>query len=163
MADESVAGDVGGGARAGVDHRLRRGAIQRGHPADRFAEIARSWGCDVDVFDVEWGTVHDPEGIAERVRAATGAPFRLGRERFQRGMFEDGADGDLHGKTVAHGGAQPRGHQTEQELYAQAQKIPLGRIGQAEDLVGPTIFLASDAARFITGQTLLVNGGSIMW
>jgi NAD(P)-dependent dehydrogenase (short-subunit alcohol dehydrogenase family) len=59
--------------------------------------------------------------------------------------------------------AQPRGHQTEQELYAQAQKIPLGRIGQPEDLVGPAIFLASDAARFITGQTLLVNGGSIMW
>lgn len=59
--------------------------------------------------------------------------------------------------------AQPRGHQTEQELYAQAQKVPLGRIGQPEDLVGPAIFLASDAARFITGQTLLVNGGSIMW
>jgi 3-oxoacyl-[acyl-carrier protein] reductase len=59
--------------------------------------------------------------------------------------------------------AQPRGHQTEEELYAQAQKIPLGRIGQPEDLVGPAIFLASDAARFITGQTLLVNGGSIMW
>lgn len=59
--------------------------------------------------------------------------------------------------------AQPRGHQTEQELYAQAQKVPLGRIGQPEDLVGPAIFLASDAARFVTGQTLLVNGGSIMW
>ena len=59
--------------------------------------------------------------------------------------------------------AQPRGHQTEEQIYAQAQKIPLGRIGQPEDLVGPAIFLASDAASFITGQTILVNGGSIMW
>jgi 3-oxoacyl-[acyl-carrier protein] reductase len=59
--------------------------------------------------------------------------------------------------------AQPRGHQTEEQIYAQGQKIPLGRIGQPEDLVGPAIFLASDAAGFITGQTLLVNGGSIMW
>jgi 3-oxoacyl-[acyl-carrier protein] reductase len=59
--------------------------------------------------------------------------------------------------------AQPRGHQTEEQIYAQGQKIPLGRIGQPEDLVGPAIFLASDAASFITGQTLLVNGGSIMW
>jgi NAD(P)-dependent dehydrogenase (short-subunit alcohol dehydrogenase family) len=42
-------------------------------------------------------------------------------------------------------------------------KIPLGRIGQPEDLVGTAVFLASDAADFITGQTVIVNGGSIMW
>jgi len=59
--------------------------------------------------------------------------------------------------------AQPRGHQTEEQIYAQGQRIPLGRIGQPEDLVGPAIFLASDAAGFITGQTILVNGGGIMW
>src|SRR5262245_27588037 len=59
--------------------------------------------------------------------------------------------------------AQPRGHQTEEQIYAQAQRIPLGRIGRPEDLVGPAIFLASDAASFVTGQTILVNGGSIMW
>jgi NAD(P)-dependent dehydrogenase (short-subunit alcohol dehydrogenase family) len=59
--------------------------------------------------------------------------------------------------------AQPRGHQSEEQIYAQAQKIPLGRIGQPEDLVGTDVFLASDAAAFITGQTIIVNGGSIMW
>jgi L-rhamnose 1-dehydrogenase len=48
-------------------------------------------------------------------------------------------------------------------MYAQGQRIPLGRIGQPEDLVGPAVFLASDAAAFVTGQTILVNGGSIMW
>jgi 3-oxoacyl-[acyl-carrier protein] reductase len=59
--------------------------------------------------------------------------------------------------------AQPRGHQSEEQIYAQAQKVPLGRIGQPEDLVGAAVFLASDAAAFITGQTVIVNGGSIMW
>lgn len=59
--------------------------------------------------------------------------------------------------------AQPRGHQTEEQIYAQGQRIPLGRIGQPEDLVGPAVFLASDASAFITGQTIMVNGGSIMW
>jgi 3-oxoacyl-[acyl-carrier protein] reductase len=59
--------------------------------------------------------------------------------------------------------AQPRGHQSEEQIYAQAEKIPLGRIGQPEDLVGTAVFLASDAAAFITGQTVIVNGGSIMW
>lgn len=59
--------------------------------------------------------------------------------------------------------AQPRGHQSEEQIYAQGRRIPLGRIGQPEDLAGPAVFLASDAARFITGQTILANGGAIMW
>ena len=59
--------------------------------------------------------------------------------------------------------AQPRGHQTEEQIYAQGERIPLGRIGQPEDLVGPAVFLASAAAGFITGQTILANGGGIMW
>jgi len=38
-------------------------------------------------------------------------------------------------------------------------RIPMGRLGQPEDLVGPVIFLASDMARYITGITLPVDGG----
>ncbi|MSQ69904.1 MAG: SDR family oxidoreductase [Betaproteobacteria bacterium] len=39
--------------------------------------------------------------------------------------------------------------------------IPLGRIAVEDDVVGPILFLASDAARYITGQTLHINGGRI--
>ena len=39
--------------------------------------------------------------------------------------------------------------------------IPLGRLAVADDVVGPVLFLMSDAARFMTGQTLHVNGGRI--
>lgn len=59
--------------------------------------------------------------------------------------------------------AQPRGHSTEAELYARAATIPLGRIGRPEDMAKAAVFLASDRAGFITGQTLLVNGGGVMW
>lgn len=38
-------------------------------------------------------------------------------------------------------------------------RIPLGRIGQPSDLVGVTVFLASAASSFITGQIILVDGG----
>lgn len=41
-------------------------------------------------------------------------------------------------------------------------RIPLGRIGLPDDIVGATIFLASDAAAYITGQVLHVNGGMLM-
>lgn len=41
-------------------------------------------------------------------------------------------------------------------------RIPLGRLGQPEDMVGPTVFLASDMARYVTGAALLVDGGAFV-
>lgn len=38
-------------------------------------------------------------------------------------------------------------------------RIPLGRVGETEDLVGPALLLCSDAASFVTGQVLFVDGG----
>jgi NAD(P)-dependent dehydrogenase (short-subunit alcohol dehydrogenase family) len=38
---------------------------------------------------------------------------------------------------------------------------PLGRLGQPEDLLGALAFLVSDESAFVTGQTLLVNGGRL--
>jgi NAD(P)-dependent dehydrogenase (short-subunit alcohol dehydrogenase family) len=46
----------------------------------------------------------------------------------------------------------PRGH----ELL---MRTPMGRFGNTEELVGAAIFLASDGASFVTGQTLVVDGG----
>lgn len=42
------------------------------------------------------------------------------------------------------------------------QKIPMGRLGSAADVANAVLFLASDAAAYITGQTLHVNGGMAM-
>lgn len=39
------------------------------------------------------------------------------------------------------------------------ERTPMGRWGTPEDLVGPALFLASDAARFVTGVVLPVDGG----
>lgn len=39
------------------------------------------------------------------------------------------------------------------------QRVPLGRLGQPEDMVGPIVFLASDMAAYVTGAALLVDGG----
>lgn len=50
----------------------------------------------------------------------------------------------------------------EARILAEIPTIPLGRLGVAEDLVGTVLFLCSDAAAYVTGQTIHVNGGKIM-
>ncbi|MDG2242131.1 MAG: SDR family oxidoreductase [Rhodospirillaceae bacterium] len=43
-----------------------------------------------------------------------------------------------------------------------AARTPLGRLGEPEDIAGVASFLASDAARFITGQVIVVDGGALI-
>lgn len=58
---------------------------------------------------------------------------------------------------------QPRGAGiTDEELYARGSQIPMGRIGQPQDVADTVAFLLSDNAQYITGQSLAVNGGAIM-
>ncbi|MGQ9600209.1 MAG: SDR family NAD(P)-dependent oxidoreductase [Anaerolineae bacterium] len=53
----------------------------------------------------------------------------------------------------------------EDEAFSQEvlRNIPLGRIGEVEDVLGAILFLASPAADLITGHTLLVDGGWTAW
>lgn len=43
-----------------------------------------------------------------------------------------------------------------------ASRVPLGRLGAAADIAGAMLFLASELASYITGQTLVVDGGSTL-
>ncbi|OPA90996.1 3-ketoacyl-ACP reductase [Pseudomonas fluorescens] len=43
-----------------------------------------------------------------------------------------------------------------------ANRVPLGRLGAPEDIAGAMLFLASDLAAYITGQTIIVDGGSTL-
>ena len=43
-----------------------------------------------------------------------------------------------------------------------AKKIPLGRIGNVEDVVSLVLFISSEDSNYITGQTLVVDGGLFM-
>ena len=52
--------------------------------------------------------------------------------------------------------------ENEERLDLQLKKIPLRRIGTPHDMAGPTLFLASDLASFITGQVLVVDGGRLL-
>jgi len=55
---------------------------------------------------------------------------------------------------------QPRGHSTEEQLYAKSKDIPLGRIGAPRDMAQAVEFLLGPLSSYVTGQDIRVNGGS---
>jgi NAD(P)-dependent dehydrogenase (short-subunit alcohol dehydrogenase family) len=52
-----------------------------------------------------------------------------------------------------------RGEQDPDFTRKYTERVPLGRMAEPADLVGPLLFLASDASAYMTGQNLLVDGG----
>jgi NAD(P)-dependent dehydrogenase (short-subunit alcohol dehydrogenase family) len=53
--------------------------------------------------------------------------------------------------------------QPKEFLDAYAQRLPLGRMADAQEVVGPVVFLASDASSYVTGANLVADGGWSAW
>ena len=56
-----------------------------------------------------------------------------------------------------------RGPENPEYMKELTKRIPLGRIGKPNDLLGTAILLASDASSYITGQNFVVDGGWSVW
>ena len=50
----------------------------------------------------------------------------------------------------------------ENQIQLALKSIPLGKMGSTEDIAGAVLFLASDLSNYITGQTIVVDGGMVM-
>jgi NAD(P)-dependent dehydrogenase (short-subunit alcohol dehydrogenase family) len=104
-----------------------------GHPAGYSAYCSSKAAIDLmgKSLAAEWGA----KGIRVNVLAPT-----VFRSELTAWMFADDEKGEA----------------TRKAMFS---RIPLGRFAEPDDLVGPLIFLFSDAARFCTGQVLYVDGG----
>ena len=82
-------------------------------------------------------------GVLSMTRALALAPYRIRVNAIAPGLTDT---------------AQPRYGSSEEELAAAARAIPLGRMARPEEIAHAAVFLASDNAAFVTGQTLHVGG-----
>ena len=91
--------------------------------------------------------------------AAKGAQFGQTRS-WARELGESGITVNL----VAPGWIPTERHvdSTKAEMDAYAEKVPLKRMGKAEDVANAVAYLAGESGRFITGQKISVNGGNTL-
>lgn len=71
------------------------------------------------------------------------------------------ADKGIRVNAIAPGGAESG--QNDEFMRRYSARIPMGRMAQPHEIVGALLFLASEASSYVTGQTILVDGGLDAW
>ena len=111
------------------------------------------------------GTLHEPEsGVLSTPASAGGGeryPTRVPSSRRRGSLAQEVASRNITVNAVAPGmietdmlAALP-----ENARLAMTERIPAGRPGTVEEVAGTVLFLASDAASYVTGEVIRVDGG----
>ena len=100
-------------------------------------------------------------GITGNAGQANYAASKAGVIGFTKSVAREVASRSITVNAVAPGfiDTEMTAAMTDKAREAMVSAIPLGRTGQARDVAGAVVFLLSDAASYITGQVVAVDGG----
>ena len=116
--------------------------------------MERNWGRIINLTSIggQWGgTLAVPYAVSKA--ALIGLTRSLAKLGASRGVTVNAVSPGLVGTEIL------AGEVGTAEYKKKVEGIPLGRIATVEEIAGVILFLAGDAAGYITGQTLNVNGG----
>ena len=132
--------------------RIMRAVLQEMSRAGRGSviNIGSSWSSRASIFNQDGGGVDY-------------CSAKAALQALSRSAAQDVASYGVRVNAIAPGAVDTPMHAHHREyLFSYEKYIPIGRMQVAEDLVGPVVFLASDAGAYVTGQTIHVNGGLLM-
>ncbi|MDP0587889.1 MAG: 3-oxoacyl-ACP reductase FabG [Candidatus Endonucleobacter bathymodioli] len=114
-----------------------------------------------------WGRIINISSVVSSMGnpgQANYAAAKAGVEGFSRSLAREVGSRDITVNTVAPGfiDTDMTKALTDEQRQLMKDQIPVARLGQPEDIAGVVVFLASDAAGYITGETVHVNGGMYM-
>jgi 3-oxoacyl-[acyl-carrier protein] reductase len=109
-------------------------------------------------------TITSVVGLTGNAGQANYAAAKAGVIGFSKSLAKEVGSRGITVNTIAPGFIETDMTQTipDAQRTALLQQIPLNRTGKTDDIASAVVFLASDAASYITGETLHVNGGMYM-
>lgn len=126
-----------------------------------------SKACLRDMLKERWGriiNISSVVGVTGNPGQVNYAAAKAGLIGFTKSLAQEVGSRDITVNVVAPGfiDTDMTRHLPEEQRTLLLEKIPIQRLGQPEDIANAVVFLASNAASYITGQTLHVNGGMYM-
>ena len=111
-----------------------------------------------------WGRIINISSVVARMGSPGQTNYvasKAGLEGFTRSLAMEVASRGVTVNAVAPGfiATDMTGALTEDQTKIMLDRIPLGRMGEADEIAATVSFLCSESAGYITGQTLQVNGG----
>lgn len=115
--------------------------------------------------DAGWGRIINVTGASEPRDVNAASPAKAAVHIWSKGLSRMVAPDGITVNCVPPG--RIHSEQVDERLHPTAESrdafvaanVPLGRLGEAEEFADVVLFLASDAARYVTGQLLHVDGG----